>query len=61
MRGLPALVADLGVGGMLAAQTETLFDIHVMDTDAQLYTSCTVDYVTLSAENEMKKKILGGC
>ena len=37
VRGLPALVADLSVSGLWAAQTETLFDIHVMDTDAQSY------------------------
>ena len=34
MRGLPALVADLGVRGLWAAQTEALFDIHVMNIDA---------------------------
>ena len=38
VRGLPALVADLGVRGLWAAQTEALFDICVMDTDAQSYT-----------------------
>ena len=58
VRGLPALVADIGVRGLWAAQTEALFDIHVMDTDAQSYTSCTVDSVLLSAENEKKKKYL---
>ena len=54
MRGLPALVADLGVRGLWAAQTEALFDIRVMDTDAQSYISRTVDSVLLSAENEKK-------
>ena len=34
VRGLPALVADLSVRGVWAAQTEALFDIRVMDTDA---------------------------
>ena len=58
VRGLPALVADLGVRGLWAAQTEALFDIRVMDTDAQSYTSGTVDSVLLSAENEKKKKYL---
>ena len=42
---LPALVADLGVRGLWAAQTEALLDIRVMDTDAQSYTSRTVDSV----------------
>ena len=41
-----------------AAQTEALLDIRVMDTDAQSYTSRTVDSVLLSAENEKKKKYL---
>ena len=54
LRGLPALVADLGMRGLWAAQTEVLLDIHVMDTDAQSYTSRTL----LSAENEKKKKYL---
>ncbi|KAL5493238.1 hypothetical protein EMCRGX_G014385 [Ephydatia muelleri] len=54
VRGLPALVADLGVRGLWAAQTEALFDIRVMDTDAQSYISRTVDSVLLSAENEKK-------
>ena len=40
--------------GLWAAQIEVLFDIHV----AQSYTSCTVDSVLLSAENEKKKKYL---
>ena len=54
VRGLPALVADLGVRGLWAAQTEALFDIRVMDTDTQSYISRTVDSVLLSAENEKK-------
>ena len=58
VRGLPALVADLGVRGLWAAQTEALFDIRVMDTDAQSCTSQNVDSVLLSAENEKKKKYL---
>ena len=56
--GLPSLVADLGVRGLWAAQTELLLDIHVMDTDTQSYTSRTVDSVLLSAEYEKKKKYL---
>ena len=34
VRVLPALVADQGVRGLWAAQTEVLLDICVMDTDA---------------------------
>ena len=55
VRGLPALVADLSVREVWAAQTEALFDICVMDTDTQSYTSHTVDSVLLSAENEEKR------
>ena len=58
VRGLPALVAYLGVRGLWAAQTEALLDIRVVDTDAQSYTSRTVDSVLLSAENEKKNKYL---
>jgi len=58
VRGLPASVADLGVIGLWVDQTEALLDILVMDTDAQSYTSRTVDSVLLSAENEKKKKYL---
>ena len=53
VRGLPAFVADLGVRGLWAAQTEALLDIHVMDTDAQSYTSRTIDSGLLSAEKEI--------
>ena len=55
VRGLPALVADLGVRGLWAAQTEALFDICVMDTDTQSYISRTVDSVLLSAEKEIPR------
>ena len=47
VRGLPALIADLSVRGVWAAKTKVLFDIHVMDTDAQSYTSRTVDLSTV--------------
>ena len=49
VRGLPALVADLGARGLWAAQTKALLDIRVMDTDTQSYTSRTVNSVLLSA------------
>ena len=49
VRGLPALVADLGVRGLWAAQTEALLNIRVMDTDAQSYTRRTFNSVLLSA------------
>ena len=58
MRGLPALVADLS-GGEWDPQTEVLFDICVMDIDAQSYTSCTVDSVLLSTEKRNTWRLLG--
>lgn len=36
-RGVPALVADLGVRGVWEPQSEALFDVRVVDTDAQSY------------------------
>ena len=53
--GLPALVDDLGVRGLWAAQTKALLVIRVMDTDAQSYTSLTVDSVLLSTEMSTKR------
>ena len=52
----PALVADLGVRGMWQTQTEALFDIRVIDTDARSYVSRSVQSVLESAEREKKKK-----
>ena len=31
----PALITELGVHGLWQPQTEALFDVHVIDTDAQ--------------------------
>ena len=35
--GSPALVADLSVRGVWVPQAEALFDVRVVDTDAQSY------------------------
>ena len=48
--GMPALIADLGVRGVWQPQTEALFDIRVVDTDAQSYTERSVEVVLSSAE-----------
>ena len=44
-RGIPALIADLVVRGILQPQTEALFDIRVLDTDAPVthkaYSRCS--------------------
>ena len=53
---IAALVADLRVRGVWQPQAEALFDICVVDTDAQSYAHRTVDNVLISAEKEKKKK-----
>lgn len=39
------LIADLGVRGVWQPQTEALFDIRVIDTDAQSNAHCSVNAV----------------
>ena len=55
-RGIPALVADLGVRGVWQPQAEALFDVRVVDTDAQSYVQRAVSAVLASAEREKKRK-----
>ena len=55
---IPALIADLGIRGIWQPQTETLFDIRVVGTDAQSYVKPTVEAVLHTAELEKKKKYL---
>ena len=54
--GMSALIADLGVRGVWQPQTEALFDIRVVDTDAQSYTEHSVEAVLSSAEQAKKTK-----
>ena len=54
-RGIPALIADLGIRGIWQPQTEALFDIRVVDTDAPSYVKRTVEAVLQTAEQEKKK------
>ena len=56
IRGVSALVADLGVRGVWQPQTEALFDVRVIDTDAQSYAHRTVSAVLSTAEKEKKRK-----
>ena len=51
-RGIPALIADLGIRGIWQPQTEALFDILVVDTDALSYIKRTVEAVLQTAEQE---------
>ena len=54
--GIPALVADLGVRGVWQPQAEALFDVRVVDTDAQSYSQRAVIAILSSAEREKKRK-----
>ena len=55
-RGVPALIADLVVRGVWQPHTEALFDIRVVDTDAQSYAYRAVNAVLATAEREKKRK-----
>ena len=55
------LVADLSVRGVWLPQAEALFDVRVVDTDAQSYLSRTPKSVLLHAEIEKKQKYSAAC
>ena len=48
-----SVTSDLGVCGVWQPQGEALFDVHVVDTDAQSYVSCSVADVLVK---EKKRK-----
>ena len=50
------LIADLGVHGVWSSQSEALFDIRVIDTDAQPYLTTAPNLVLFRAEGEKKQK-----
>ena len=52
----PGLIADLGVHGVWLPQGEALFDVLVVDGDAQSYISRSVADVLVGAEEEKKQK-----
>ena len=56
-----ALVADLCVRGVWGPQTEALFDIRVVDTDARSYCARSPKDVLGTAEGEKKHKYLLAC
>ena len=56
-----ALVVDLGIRGVWQPQAEALFDICVIDTDAQSYQSHSPQTVLASAEAEKKRKYSTAC
>ena len=59
--GSSALVADLGVRGVWLPQAEALFDVRIVDTDAQSYRGRTPKDVLKSAEKEKKAKYGAAC
>ena len=52
------LIADLCVWGVWLPQAETLFNICIIDTDAQSYLGQSPTQVLSVAENEKKRKYL---
>ena len=59
--GAETLIADLCVRGVWEPQTEALFDIRVVDTDARSYCARSPHDVLGSAEVEKKRKYLQAC
>ena len=59
--GADALIADLCVCGAWEPQTEALFDIRVVGTDARSYHAHTPHDVLSTAEVEKKRKYLQAC
>ena len=59
--GADALIADLCVCGACEPQTEALFDIRVVDTDARSYRARTPHDVLSTAEGKKKRKYLQAC
>ena len=59
--GTDVLIADLCVHGAWEPQTEALFDIRVVDTDAQSYCADTPHDVLSTANGEKKCKYLQAC
>ena len=59
--GADTLIADLCVRGAWEPQTEALFDIRVVDTDARSYCACSPKDVLGTAEGEKKHKYLQAC
>ena len=61
MPGTPALIADLSVRGVWMLQAETLFDVRVVDTDAQSYHNCMPKEVLQAAEKNKRDKYVTAC
>ena len=59
--GSPVLVADLSVRGVWVHQSESLFDIRIIYTDARSYLDRPPFDVLSAAESEKKKKYHQAC
>ena len=59
--GADILIADLCVQGVWEPQTEALFDIRVVDTDARSYRTRPPRDVLSTAKGEKKRKYLQAC
>ena len=59
--GEHALVADLAIRGAWIPQEEALFDIQVMDTDAESYCTLAPGEVLRQTEVEKKRKYRSAC
>ena len=61
MSGTPAFIADLSVCGVWIPQADALFDVRVVDTDAQSYRNRMPKEVVQAAEKEKKAKYFTAC
>ena len=57
----PALVANLSICGVLIPQSEVLFNVRIIHTDARTYCDCSPRDVLSAAESDKKKKYVQAC
>jgi len=55
------LVGDLTIRGVWQPQTDAMFDVYTVDTDAPSYRSRSPETVLHSAEVEKEKKYITAC
>ena len=59
--GSPALIGDLAIRGVWMPQVEALFDVRIIDTDAQSYSKHSPREVIKSAEKDKKDYYVEAC